>query len=90
MAGIDGFCLLIIVTCRKQKLGLRFVLLNSTNFGPGRLHDLNLLAIDFLSRGFPKPQQAVNQPAGRVIWKKFAGFYAPARRPETQIFAFLR
>src|SRR5260370_19815748 len=62
------------------------VLLNSTNSGR-QLRHLNLLAIDFLSRDFPKPQQSViNSPAGDL--EKFAGFYAP-RAPRTQMFAFL-
>ena len=62
------------------------VLLNSTNSGRA-LHDLNLLTIDFLSIGFPKPQQSViNPPAGDL--EQFGGFYAP-RAPRTQMFAFL-
>src|SRR6266481_5411286 len=82
--GIDGF----ISTYRyvpEHNWGY-VVLLNSTNSGRA-LHDLNLLAIDFLSRGFPKPQQAVINPPARDL-EKFAGFYAP-RAPRTQIFAFL-
>jgi hypothetical protein len=82
--GIDGF----VSSYRympEQNWGY-VVLLNSTNSGRA-LHDLNLLAIDFLSRGFPKPQQSViNPPAGDL--EKFAGFYAP-RSPRTQMFAFL-
>jgi CubicO group peptidase (beta-lactamase class C family) len=82
--GIDGF----ISSYRympEQNWGY-VVLLNSTNSGRA-LHDLNLLAIDFLSRGFPRPQQSViNPPAGDL--EKFAGFYAP-RAPRTQMFAFL-
>ena len=62
------------------------VLLNSTNSGRA-LHDLNLLTIDFLSIGFPKPQQSViNPPTGDL--EQFGGFYAP-RAPRTQMFAFL-
>jgi len=82
--GIDGF----VSSYRympEQNWGY-VVLLNSTNSGRA-LHDLNLLAIDFLSRGFPKPQQAVINPPARDL-EKFAGFYAP-RAPRTQIFAFL-
>jgi len=59
--GIDGF----VSSYRympEQNWGY-VVLLNSTNSGRA-LHDLNLLAIDFLSRGFPKPQQGRDQPAG--------------------------
>src|SRR6266851_4756048 len=82
--GIDGF----VSSYRympEQNWGY-VVLLNSTNSGRA-LHHLNLLAIDFLSRGFPKPQQsAINPPAGDL--EKFAGFYAP-RAPRTQMFAFL-
>jgi hypothetical protein len=82
--GIDGF----VSSYRympEQNWGY-VVLLNSTNSGRA-LHDLNLLAIDFLSRGFPKPQQAVINPPARDL-EKFAGFYA-LRAPRTQIFAFL-
>src|SRR3989475_3762750 len=82
--GIDGF----VSSYRympEQNWGY-VVLLNSTNSGRA-LHDLNLLAIDFLSRGFPKPQQAVINPPARDL-ENFAGFYAP-RAPRTQIFAFL-
>jgi CubicO group peptidase (beta-lactamase class C family) len=82
--GIDGF----ISSYRympEQNWGY-VVLLNSTNSGRA-LHQLNLLAIDFLSKSFPKPQQSViNPPAGDL--EKFAGFYAP-RAPRTQMFAFL-
>jgi CubicO group peptidase (beta-lactamase class C family) len=82
--GIDGF----VSSYRympEQNWGY-VVLLNNTNSGRA-LHDLNLLAIDFLSRGFPKPQQSlINPPAGDL--EKFAGFYAP-RAPRTQMFAFL-
>src|SRR6267378_2753489 len=82
--GIDGF----VSSYRympEQNWGY-VVLLNSTNSGRA-LHHLNLLAIDFLSRDFPKPQQSViNSPAGDL--EKFAGFYAP-RAPRTQMFAFL-
>ena len=82
--GIDGF----VSSYRympEQNWGY-VVLLNSTNSGRA-LHDLNLLAIDFLSRGFPKPQQSViSPPAGGL--EKFAGFYAP-HAPRTQMFAFL-
>ena len=82
--GIDGF----ISSYRympEQNWGY-VVLLNSANSGRA-LHHLNLLAIDFLSKSFPKPQQSViNPPAGDL--EKFAGFYAP-RASRTQMFAFL-
>ncbi|PYU79315.1 MAG: hypothetical protein DMG50_24255 [Acidobacteria bacterium] len=82
--GIDGF----VSSYRympEQNWGY-VVLLNSTNSGRA-LHDLNLLTIDFLSIGFPKPQQSViSPPAGDL--EQFGGFYAP-QAPRTQMFAFL-
>src|SRR6266699_1656214 len=61
------------------------VLLNSTNSGRA-LHDLNLLAIDFLSRDFPKPQQPkINMSASEL--RMFLGYYAP-RASRNQLFAF--
>ncbi len=81
--GIDGF----ISTYRympEQNWGY-VVLLNSTQSYQALL-DLNKLAIDFLSKDFPKPQQpAVSIPASEL--EKFAGFYAP-RAPRSQLFAF--
>jgi CubicO group peptidase (beta-lactamase class C family) len=82
--GIDGF----ISSYRympEQNWGY-VVLLNSTNSGKA-LHDLNLLAIGFLSRDFPKPQQSVISPPSNEL-KKFAGYYAP-RAPRNQLLAFL-
>jgi hypothetical protein len=62
------------------------ILLNSSSSGRA-LTEMNRLAIDFLSRNFPKPQQPViNPPASDLI--KLAGFYAP-RAPRNQLFAFL-
>ena len=82
--GIDGF----ISTYRympEQNWGY-VVLLNSTVSGKA-LGDMNHLAIDFLSKGFPKPQQAViTFPADEL--KKFSGYYAP-RAPRSQLLAFL-
>src|SRR5215831_7166944 len=81
--GIDGF----ISTYRympEQNWGY-VVLLNSTVSGQA-LEDLNHLAIDFLSKDFPKPQQAVVQISANEL-KKFAGFYAP-RAPRNQLLAF--
>jgi CubicO group peptidase (beta-lactamase class C family) len=82
--GIDGF----ISSYRympEQNWGY-VVLLNSTVSGKA-LHDMNLLAIDFLSKDFAKPQQTpINQTAAEL--EKFAGFYA-ARAPRSQLFAFL-
>ena len=82
--GIDGF----ISSYRympEQNWGY-VVLLNSANSGRA-LHDLNLLAIDFLSRDFPKPQQAAIHPPPSEL-QGFAGFYA-SRAPRSQMFAFL-
>ncbi len=82
--GIDGF----ISTYRympEQNWGY-VVLLNSTNSGRA-LEDLNRLAIDFLSKDFPKPQQAAINPSPSEL-EKFAGYYAP-RAPRNQMFAFL-
>src|SRR6266480_3889099 len=82
--GIDGF--VSSYRYMPEQNWSYVVLLNSTNSGRA-LHDLNLLTIDFLSIGFPKPQQSViNPPAGDL--EQFGGFYAP-RAPRTQMFAFL-
>src|SRR5260370_6914070 len=62
------------------------VLLNSSHSGQP-LNDLNLLAIDFLSKDFPKAQQAPINPLPSDL-KKFSGDYAP-RAPRNQLFAFL-
>jgi CubicO group peptidase (beta-lactamase class C family) len=82
--GIDGF----ISSYRympEQNWGF-VVLINSTNSGKV-LQDLNLLAIDFLSRDFPRPKQApITALSGDL--EKFAGYYAP-RSPRNQLFAFL-
>src|SRR6266852_2475056 len=52
----------------------------------GGIHGLNLLVIDFLSKDFPKPQQApIVVPSSDL--EKFAGYYAP-RSPRNQLFAF--
>lgn len=81
--GIDGF----ISSYRympEQNWGY-VILLNSTISGQA-LEEMNRLAIDFLSRDFPKPQQPVVQLADGEL-QKFAGFYAP-RAPRNQILAF--
>jgi len=82
--GIDGF----ISTYRympEQNWGY-VVLLNSTQSGQA-LNDLNKLAIDFLSKDFPKTQQpAVSVPAADL--EKFAGYYAP-RAPRSQLLSFI-
>ena len=82
--GIDGF----ISSYRympEQNWGY-VVLLNSTQSGQA-LNDLNKLAIDFLSKDFPKPQQpAVSIPPAEL--EKFAGYYAP-RAPRSQLLSFI-
>jgi CubicO group peptidase (beta-lactamase class C family) len=82
--GIDGF----ISSYRympEQNWGY-VVLLNSTQSYQA-LVDLNRLAIDFLSKDFPKPQQpAVSIPAGEL--EKFAGYYAPGA-PRSQQLSFV-
>jgi len=82
--GIDGF----ISSYRympEQNWGY-VVLLNSTQSFQALL-DLNKLAIDFLSKDFPKTQQpAVSVPAADV--EKFAGYYAP-RAPRSQLLSFI-
>jgi CubicO group peptidase (beta-lactamase class C family) len=82
--GIDGF-LSSYRYMPEQNWGY-VVLLNSTVSGKA-LHDMNVLAIDFLSREFLKPQQAAI--ASKVAeLEKFAGYYA-VRAPRNQLFAFL-
>ena len=82
--GIDGF----ISTYRympEQNWGY-VVLLNGTESYQALL-DLNRLAIDFLSRDFPKTQQlAISVPASAL--EKFAGYYAPDA-PRSQLFSFM-
>jgi len=81
--GIDGF----ISTYRympEQNWGY-VVLLN--NVSGNALRDLNKLAIDFLSKDFPKPQQpSVTLTPAEL--ENFAGYYAP-RAPRNQLTAFL-
>jgi CubicO group peptidase (beta-lactamase class C family) len=82
--GIDGF----ISSYRympEQNWGY-VVLLNSTVSGKA-LGDLNHLAIDFLSKDFPKPQQPLISLTAKEL-KKFSGYYAP-RAPRNQLFAFM-
>lgn len=81
--GIDGF----ISSYRympEQNWGY-VVLLNSVQFPPA-LNDLNRLAIDFLSRDFPKPQQSAVVLSAADL-ERFAGFYAP-RAPRSQLLSF--
>ena len=82
--GIDGF----ISSYRympEQNWGY-IVLLNSDN-SQQALESLNRLAIDFLSRDFPKPQQPVTFLPAQAL-QVFAGYYAP-RAPRSQMFAFV-
>src|SRR5271170_4827412 len=82
--GIDGF----ISTYRympEQNWGY-VVLLNSTQSFQALL-DLNRLAIDFLSKDFPKSQQPA-VPMSAADLEKFAGYYA-SRAPRSQLFAFM-
>jgi CubicO group peptidase (beta-lactamase class C family) len=82
--GIDGF-LSSYRYMPEQNWGY-VILLNSTSSGRA-LTETNRLAIDFLSKNFPKPQQAaINPPANDL--EKLAGYYAP-RAPRNQIFGFL-
>jgi hypothetical protein len=82
--GIDGF----ISSYRympEQNWGY-VVLLNSTNSGHA-LEELNRLAIDFLSKDFPKPQQAATNHSPSEF-QKYTGYYA-SRSPRSQMLAFL-
>lgn len=82
--GIDGF----ISTYRympEQNWGY-VVLLNGTESYQALL-DLNRLVLDFLSKDFPKPQQAaISMPAAEL--GEFVGYYAP-RAPRSQLFSFM-
>jgi CubicO group peptidase (beta-lactamase class C family) len=82
--GIDGF-LSSYRYMPEQNWGY-VILLNSTT-SPRALTETNRLVIDFLSKDYPKPQQApINPPAAEL--KKLTGYYAP-RAPRNQIFGFL-
>jgi CubicO group peptidase (beta-lactamase class C family) len=82
--GIDGF----ISSYRympEQNWG--YVVLLNSDFSGKALSDLNKLAIDFLSKDFPKRQQpAVTLTPAEL--ESFAGYYAP-RAPRNQLTAFL-
>lgn len=82
--GIDGF-LSSYRYMPEQNWGY-VILLNSSNSGRA-LNETNQLAIDFLSKDFPKPQQAVVALPLKEL-NKFSGFYV-SRAPRNQIFAFL-
>ena len=82
--GIDGF----ISTYRympEQNWGY-VVLLNST-VSYKALGEMNHLAIEFLSKDFPKQQQPVISRTLNEL-KKFSGYYAP-HAPRSQLLAFL-
>ena len=82
--GIDGF-LSSYRYMPEQDWGY-VVLLNSTGSGEA-LDDINRLAIDFLSRDYPKPYKPVTALAPAEL-QSFAGFYA-RRAPRSQMLAFL-
>ena len=82
--GIDGF----ISSYRympEQNWGY-VVLLNSTQSGQA-FNALNKLAIDFLSKDFPKPQQPAVSISAAAL-EKFAGYYAP-RAPRSELLSFI-
>ena len=82
--GIDGF----ISTYRympEQNWG--YVVLLNSDFSGKALSDLNKLAIDFLSKDFPKPQQPTVTLTQAEL-ESFAGYYAP-RAPRNQLTAFV-
>src|SRR6266436_1934886 len=82
--GIDGF----ISSYRympEQNWG--YVVLLNADFSGKALDDLNTLAIDFLSKDFPKPQPPVPQLSAAELGK-FTGFYADCA-PRKQLLAFL-
>jgi CubicO group peptidase (beta-lactamase class C family) len=82
--GIDGF-LSSYRYMPEQNWGY-VILLNSDN-SQQALESLNRLAIDFLSRDFPKPQQPVIALSAPAL-EMFAGYYA-SRAPRSQLIAFV-
>jgi hypothetical protein len=82
--GIDGF-LSTYHYMPEQNWGY-VILLNSSSSGRA-LTETNRLAIDFLSKDFPKPQQPAVSPAAAEL-EKLTGFYA-LRALRNQMFAFL-
>ena len=82
--GIDGF-LSSYRYMPEQNWGF-VILLNSTVSGQA-LREMDHLAIDFLSKDFPKPQQPVISLTTQEL-KKFTGYYAP-RTPSNQWEAFV-
>ncbi|HXN51365.1 MAG TPA: serine hydrolase domain-containing protein [Candidatus Acidoferrum sp.] len=82
--GIDGF----ISSCRympEQNWGY-VALLNSAGSGEA-LENINRLAIEFLSKDYPKPYKPVNALAPAEL-QSLAGFYAQ-RAPRSQMLSFL-
>jgi CubicO group peptidase (beta-lactamase class C family) len=82
--GIDGF-LSSYRYMPEQDWGY-VVLLNSTGSG-GALENINRLAIEFLSKDYPKPYKPVAALAPAEL-QSFTGFYAQ-RAPRSQMLAFL-
>jgi hypothetical protein len=82
--GIDGF-LSSYRYMPEQDWGY-VVLLNSTGSGQA-LENINRLAIEFLSRDYPKPYKPVTTLAPAEL-QSFAGFYVQ-RAPRSQMLAFL-
>jgi CubicO group peptidase (beta-lactamase class C family) len=82
--GIDGF----ISNYRYMpEQGWGYVVLLNSTVSIQALEDMNHLAVDFLSKDFPKPQQPVISLSATEL-KKFSGYYAP-RAPRKQLLAFL-
>lgn len=82
--GIDGF-ISIYRYMPEQNWGY-VILVNDTASGKA-LHDLNTLAVDFLSKDFPKPQQPTISLSADDL-QKFAGYYEP-RDPRNELFRFM-
>jgi CubicO group peptidase (beta-lactamase class C family) len=82
--GIDGF-ISIYRYMPEQNWGY-VILVNDTASGKA-LGDLNKLAIDFLSKDFPKPQQPTISLSASDL-QKFAGYYEP-RDPRNELFRFM-
>ncbi|HMI52656.1 MAG TPA: serine hydrolase [Candidatus Saccharimonadales bacterium] len=82
--GIDGF-ISIYRYMPEQNWGY-VILVNDISSGKA-LGDLNHLAVDFLSKDFPKPQQpSITLPTSGL--QKFAGYYEP-RDPRNELFRFM-
>jgi len=82
--GIDGF----ISSYRympEQNWG--YVILMNSTVSVHALEDMNRLAVDFLSKDFPKPQQQAISLTPQEL-KKFSGYYVP-RAPRNELLAFL-